>query len=155
MVKKIVFCLSLAFLLFLKMPPAHAQSADDSYVPGQVIVKYRNGQSHDELMQEVEKRKDESDDGLLSTVQFFIGNLKMRLNGQETPELKFYRLVEADLEAGVSYKKELFEDDSSLENFYQIKLNNASDVEKAVRIFRSLPEVEFAEPNYLTADLGI
>lgn len=154
-VKTLVFCLSFVLLTFFFVPPAHAQDRNTSYVPGQLIIKYKDGQSHDDLIKAVEKRRKEFHDGLLAAVKLFAADLKLKLDGKETPELKFYRLAEADLEAGVSYKKELFEEDSSLENFYQIKLNSTSDVEKAVRIFRSLPEVEFVEPNFLTFNAGI
>lgn len=120
-----------------------------SFVPNEVIVKYKNGQSPEELRALVGKRASERQ-ALFGFFRLLFEDFRMQLQKQETPEGKLKRLEEADKKVGVVSKERVFRDvsDPTLTNTYLLKLKQGSDVLKVVELYKGVPEVEYAEPNY-------
>lgn len=150
----------LGFVLFALLSStrsiALAENGDDLPAPpDQLIVKFKLGQSSEELTKEINKRKQNLKDGLLSSLKIILADVALKINGEETPESKLSKIAAAEQNAKVVYKKALFSDDQSLKNYYQIKLDPAQSMKTALSIFRALPEVEFAEADIITGNEGI
>lgn len=130
------------------------QKPQTSYMPNQVIVKYRTGQSPMEISQTVVQRQEERK-SLLGMIKLFIVDIKLQIQKQDTPEVKLLRIQQAEQAVGVTQHEDLFKSqDPTLKNFYVLKLNGTMDVPQAVELLKSLPEVETAEPNYIATIQG-
>ena len=148
----------LSFCLFTLFLPAKASAQETSganrpALPQQIIIKYKSGQSEDELMKLIGERYKRNNTGFFPAIKSVFSDLALKINGEETPELKLYRLLEAEKQAGVEFKKELFSEDANLKNYYQMKLKTAVGAGKALAILRNLPEVEFAESDWLSVGI--
>lgn len=120
----------------------------EPYAANQIIVRYKMGQSPEELKAIVGQRQKQSA-SILGMLIIFFDNLKSKLAGKELPENKLARLESADQQAGIIESRLIFEsDDPSLQNFYLLEGNGALSVTEMVKLYQNLPEVEFAEPNY-------
>ncbi len=130
------------------------QRTQTSYMPNQVIVKYRSGASPMELLQTVTQRQDERK-SLLGMIKLFIADIQLQFQKQDTPEVKLLRLQQAEQAVGVTVHEDLFKSqDPTLKNFYILKLSGIMEVPQAVSLLKSLPEVETAEPNYIATIQG-
>lgn len=123
---------------------------EPSFVPNEMIIKYKDGQSPDELKILVTKRAIERRT-VLGFIKLFFVDLKQSTSKQKTPETKLKRLGETDKKAGVVSRERVFKetDDPTLKNTYLLKLKQGSDVLKVVKLYETLPEIEYAEPNYV------
>src|SRR3989344_3180918 len=136
--------IALAFFGSLLLPwPASAQETTPAYAPNRVIVQFKEGQSKSAIENQVENRQLER-----ST---FFGRLRqqawdntIRL-GQKTPEERLERLSEVEDKIGVEIKP-LPSSSSAISIAESDKTINVS---QAVAEFKTLPEVETAEPDYI------
>ncbi|MBI2430620.1 MAG: hypothetical protein HYV39_01245 [Candidatus Levybacteria bacterium] len=140
--------LSLLFLIFHLLPlTSHAQ--EPRFVPDEVIVKYKNGQSPDDikaLIQQKHARKKT----IIGFLKVFFEDLTKRIKKQETIEDKLKRLEDADKKMGVISRKQLFANPPpQLANIYLIKLKEKNKVLETIELYKALPEVEYAEPNHI------
>ncbi len=132
---------------FLIVPATYAQEA--RFAPGEIIVKYKESQSPEDIQQEVNRRQE-------SQTRFFgVGktfeDLSLRARGEKLPEEKLEAIKAVEKKAKVVSKKDVFEaekDTDDLENIEVIKTKNTS-VKELEKLYESLPEVEYAEPNYI------
>lgn len=145
----------LVLWLFSVATPAHGivngapSPRTPAFVPNEVIVKYKTGQSPQELQAIVAKRAMERKT-VLGFIKLFFADLKQSTSKQETPETKLQRLGKTDKKAEVVSKESVFKGvaDPTLKNTYLLELKQGSDVLKVVKLYETLPEIEYAEPNY-------
>lgn len=136
----------LLFLTFLTLSlcfinTTFAQAKND-FVKNEILVKYKTAQSPVELKKIIEERSNKRKT-VVGFFSLFWADFKNKLKKQDTPETKLFRIQNAAKKAEVLEEKEL--SSSGLYRFI-LKKNNAED---AARIFTSLPEVEYAELNYI------
>ncbi len=91
-----------------------------------------------------------------STIQGFIQYVFARIfswnPSKNEWEIKLDRLNNADKKIGVVKKEKVFNqsDNPALKNTFLFKLNGIMSVEDAAKVYSSLPEVEYAEPNFIS-----
>lgn len=158
--KKLVTILTLIILSTLLSGITRAAELSQptpAFAPNQLIVKYKEGHSPEELKIKISQRTSRRQTFLLGPIRLFFEDLRLRLSGQETPEKKLTRLESAAQEVGVISTEKLFKDGQgqTLANFYLLKTDGRMEVPKAVELYKKLPEVESAEPNYMMKMMGI
>lgn len=154
LVKLISLILLLLFISYLAKASSQAVVTNDltekpQFVANQLIVQYKADQSPDELGAKVAEREKERA-SFFGMIRLFLTDLGMKLKGQETPEEKLKQINEVKRQAGVITEEKLFESgDLSLTNFYLLTTDGSLSVSQAVDLYKSLPEVETVEPNYI------
>lgn len=150
--KKSVVSYSLILLLLLLgfafLPQnTYAQSTDaPEYVPNRIIVKYKSGQSKAKISQIVTEREAQRKT-FFGRAQQAVADSIAKLKGESLPEEKLNRIQNAEKKFGVSTKRlSKFKPDDELT---LAESTAAIDVPKAVEEFKKLPEVEYAEPDFL------
>lgn len=125
---------------------ANAQQSMQDYVPNQVIVKFKPGQSPQELKAQVEKRSKERQ-SFFGFFKFLILDIKTTLKKEETPEERKAKLEDVEKKIGVVKSEALYKGKDEKAQTFVFTFQNGS-VEEAVTLYKSLSIVEYAEPNY-------
>lgn len=158
--KKLVTVLTIIILVILLsglVRAAEISQSPPNFAPNQLIVKYKEGQSPEELKFKVSQRENRKQTFLFGPIMLFFEDLRLRLKGEENPEKKLERINSAASEIGVTSAEKLFQDsqDVALKNFYLLTTDGRMEVLPAVELYKKLPEVESAEPNYTMKMMGI
>ncbi len=149
MKKTIFFLFALAFL-FLSTPSFAEES---QVIPGEIIVKYKDGQTPEELQEKAQQRKSRIPilGGMINAVE----DLSARRQGDKTTEEKIQEIKNAEEKNPVATTEDVFEDaekknpNSILTDVKLIKTENTStSVTELEKSYESLSSVEYAQPNY-------
>jgi len=151
--KHLSVCL-FVLLFVLSVPVVHAQISGSS-VPGEIIVKYKSGQSPRELAREIQVRDDVLRKPIVGQLALFIEAIQRGFHGDEPPSEKLAQITTAEQAIGVYEKQHLFVDDGTSEEIYLLKYNAPLKPEDIVELYKLLPVVEYVEPNFLTETSGI
>ena len=127
----------------------------NSFVPNEMIVKYKSGQSPDDLVRMVAKRREDGHPFIIGAVVLFLKDLTGKIHGLETPEDRLIRINQTDDSIGVVAKEKLLDSDEDREPIYVFRLDGSRSVDTAVELYRNLPEVEYAESNFIYSSAGI
>lgn len=117
------------------------------FVAGQLIVKYKDGKSPDDLQSLIDQRVKERSTPVGFTVLLW-KDLMLKLQKQQTPDEKLEKIIQQDLQNGVISKELLYKDSPNLKNAYLIKFKDG-DMAKKIRIYKNMEDIEYAEPNYI------
>ncbi|OGK16759.1 hypothetical protein A3H80_01455 [Candidatus Roizmanbacteria bacterium RIFCSPLOWO2_02_FULL_37_19] len=149
-----IFFATILFLLLivgaLFSPLVYAQNSDDNsiegeYVKNEVIVKYKDNLTPDELELQVSERQNMKR-SFVGRIQLFFGDLKLKFSKQDNPEIQLSRLQKTDIELGVIEKERLLQGSAQAgPNVYIIRTDGSKTVQQMIKAYSSLPEVEYAE----------
>jgi len=125
------------------------------YAPDRVIVKYKEGQSPLALQKRVNKRTKQRT-SFIGKVTMSFADLTSRARGQETPETTLKQLeqfAQTRKHKGQSISESL--DQAKDTYVYEQNERKAIDIKSIVSEYKQLPQVEFAEPDYIVHALFI
>ena len=123
-------------------------------VEQEVIVRYKSGLSPEELVEKVNARKKKGEPFIIGPIRIWIENMKLALSKNEIPEVHLSTIESIEDSISASQQEILLKDEG-VSNIYLVKYSSAENIERVVKMFQSIPEVEFAEPNYIYEELGI
>ncbi len=151
-----MFLLYSASFSIAAVPPANpVENFASQPVPNQIIVKYKKDLSPQTLQLKADERKVQQS-GFFGSIRIFFDNLKYKAKKQEVPEKHLTRIQEADKEVGAENKERLFDaGDENQRNTFLIKTDGKKTIEEVIRVYEALPEVEYAEPNYVYTTFGV
>lgn len=132
----------LTFLLFLLYPSA-ALAQQTNQTADQIIVKYKDGQSPAALEQKAEERTTRGKNPLGTVLNTF-ENLGFRIRGETPPEQKLSQIENVKDRASVSSEKKILQQADPDIVLYKV----SKDSKEASQDYSSLPEVEYAAPDY-------
>ncbi len=143
------------FLLFLvlhltayALVDRNPRGQEPQFAANEIIVKYKPNQSPDELAALLQKKVMRKKT-IAGFFQVFFEDVSTWIHKQETLEAKIKRLEETDKKAGVIAKKPVFSNPTpELANIYLLTLKENSNVLETIALYKTLPEVEYAEPNH-------
>ena len=149
----ILFLLLTVLFFVTNSTPVQAQSLWP-HVEQEVIVRYKSGLSPEELLEKVNARKKKGEPFIIGPIRIWMENMKLALSKNEIPEvhLSTIELIEDSIAAS---QQEVLLQDEGISNIYLVKYSSSENIERVVKMFQSIPEVEFAEPNYIYEELGI
>lgn len=152
--KKIFFFL-FAIPLFLLPSSAFAQTAQ--VIPGEIIVKYKNGNSPKDLKQKAEDRS-EKKKSFLGTLQVNVENATLKIRGDKTPEEKIADEKKVDQSVQTVEVKQIAPSAqensvSNIDDIHVVKTRGTVSVAELEKKYEALPEVEYAELNYVAQTL--
>lgn len=150
---KLVLFLFIASIFLVQAASVRAQ-AQWAHVEHEIIVRYKAGLSPDELLEKVAARKKKGELFIIGPIQVWMENVKMALAKKEVPEVHLSTIESIEGSILVSKKEALFQEEG-VPNIYLIKYSSPENIERVVKMFQSIPEVEFAEPNYIYEESGI
>lgn len=143
------FFLSTALAVLALTPQAHAQT--QPFVPGEVIVKFKPGQTPDEIEENVARRENIRETPVVGALQLSVEDALTRAQGEKPPEDKLREIKQTEKRLGVIGQDKIEaagSADSPLETVYAITARNTQSPQSLERAYEALPEVEYAEPNY-------
>lgn len=149
-----------SFISAAHMSPIHAQVRADEktlpdYVPNQIIVKYKEDLAPHLLLFKAEERKTKQKT-FFGKIGLFFENLNLKLKGQESPEEHLATIQQVDEKIGAVAKDHLFKGTAEEKrNAYLIHLDGSMTVEQAIKMYKTLPEVEYAETNNIAYPTNI
>ena len=168
MPRRFFYCISTVFLLYFScISPVYAvfeetPLAKEEFIPNQIIVKFKKGQSPSDLERKIWERRKRGTKifGLLKNIQ---EDLLTKIKGKETPEESLENLKNLEAKLKVVKKEHLFKTekqktvlgassqkkDSPFKNYFLLETSPQVDTLKAIEEFQKDPRVEFAEPNYI------
>lgn len=112
------------------------------YVSGEMIVKFKPGETEEQLEIKINERVVRAK--TLSGRAFNqMEELRLHSEGQELPEEKLEKLVQAERNLGITKKEKIFGD------FFLVKSDQTSSPGFFISSFSRLTNVESVEPNYL------
>ena len=120
-------------------------------VPNQIIVKYKNGDSPDELQNLIHQRQLNNQQSIINHTATIISDLANKLSGNETPEERLNDLNLIDSKAGVTANTRIFSNNNQkankfgLNNIHRIRTNGKLGIDELLSIYKALPEVEYAQ----------
>ncbi len=132
----------LVILLFVNRSSFAEKNTTDS-VLNQIVVTYKVNQNPLELQTLVSKRIAKKS-SLFGSLQLAFENIAYRIKNEKTPEEKLQQIFDIERQIGVIKK-----DYNDSGNIYIITINGTVSVTDAVKLYSKLPEVKFAEPNYI------
>ena len=110
---------------------------EEGYITNQLIIKYRNGQSPEELEELIKK------ENLAS--RFF-----KNITNQETAGELLQRELKIDLQANIQKKEKVFSsNEPSLRGFYLLTFPNGSDLPALLELYKKQDFIESIEPNFV------
>lgn len=127
-------------------------SGELNYVPNQIIVAFKPQQSFDVLQLMVNERLN-TRKTFFGKIKLFFADLGLKINKKDSPEEKLARLNLTNDRIGVIKKEILTTTSGGRKDSYVLTTNGTVSVEKMVQIYSKLPEVEYAEPNYIYSTL--
>lgn len=123
----------------------HALDPKPTIPQKELIVKYKPGQSPEELriviLQREEKKKN-----FFSFFIILVQDIKTHITYQETPKDKLARIEAVEKKAGV-VSQEPLSNKKPFEHTYLMRLKEPSSISNAISLYKSLPEVEYVEEN--------
>lgn len=133
---------------FQTSPQAPNQSGN-SYVPDQLIVKFKEGYDPVQITNIVQKRNIQRQN-LLGSIFFLFQNFQYKLKGQNTPEENLENLMKLQDKFFFSSKELLGQsEETDAKSTFLYTFEKPIDVEAAIRAYENLSIVEYAEPNYI------
>jgi len=124
------------------------------HVDQEIIVRYKSGLSPNELMEKVLERRKKGEVFVVGPIQVWMENMKLAWLKKEIPEVHLSTIESIENSIDVSDTEVLFQEEG-VPNIYLIKYASHENIERVVKMFQLLPEVEFAEPNYIYEEMGI
>lgn len=128
------------------------QGTQTSYVLNQFLVSFIKGQSIADL-QLIVKTRERKSANFLGRLNLFFQDIIARAKRKESPVEKLKRMLATLEKAGVINYQKISGSAISPEETYLFVTDGRVSVEEAVTMFNNLPEVEYAEPNYLYGTL--
>lgn len=141
--------LYLAILLITSVysRPIYAQETpakENSAVPNQVIVQFKDGYAPYKLESEVKQLSLEK--GLFHMISHIFENIIDKPSPHDT----LMYIMKSEKSAGVIEKSRMFDaGEESQSNTYLYSIDGSQSVEQAIDIFEKVPYVKYAQPNYL------
>jgi subtilisin family serine protease len=133
----------------LSQNPSQTAQSKAEEIPNQIVVKYKQGEHPTDIQQEVDRRSQIAKTPIIGGTRIALENAGLRLSGKKTPEEKIEELSQIDKKARVKERKKLGlgSKDLKMKNIELLKTDTAS-VKELQQLYSSLPEVEYAAPNY-------
>lgn len=149
--KKIFFLLAL--ILYFSFSTEQSFAQEPEAVPGELIVKYKDGHTPDELKEKAQKRKARAR-SIVGALQNNAENILLRTKGEDPPEKDLQEIENVEKRVRVIESKELFDEtpgknDDELEDIEVVKASASIPVTELEKQYESLDSVEYAEPNYV------
>lgn len=149
--------------IFLSIPciPSPAYAQNPQYKEGEVIVKFKPGQTPKEIEENVARRENIRKTSVVGTLQLSVEDAITSARGENPPEDKLKDITNARKEAEIINQKPLSVKPagnqlrisqaakSALDTTYVMQTRSTQSVDSLKRTYEALPEVEYAEPNYL------
>lgn len=146
-----IFTLILGLILFAPMVKAE----EPEVASDEIIVKYKDNQSPEDIQEFVSTRS-EKQRTFIGSVQNTIENVSLRARGEKLPEEKLNEINAAQRRADVVNSQDMFTSpaiqastNSDLKDIEVVRTNGTKSINEVERIFEALPEVEYAQPNYI------
>jgi hypothetical protein len=152
-VSNIVYFLLSVFIFFASVSSIHAQTTWP-HVEQEIIVRYKSGLSPEELSAKIAERKKKGEAFIIGPIRVWMENMKLAFSKKEIPEVHLSIIESVEDSIAVSDIEVLFQEEG-VPNIYLVKYSSTENIERVVKMFQSIPEVEFAEPNYIYEELGI
>ena len=140
------YILVIALLLFFVPSPASAQNQPE-VVRDQLVVKYKDGQSPDDLKRVAQRREENRKRPVVGPILNTLENFALRVRGQKPPESKLSELEAINSRVGVLEEENLLpavDDDIKV---YRI----SGSSEEARNIYSSSASVEYSALDYRLA----
>jgi len=154
---KILFLISISLALGLLIHGSlvYGQSIPKTrYSPTEFIVKYKPGQATNNLKLLVLDRQKKAKN-IINRIVFFFGDFKTRITNKKTPEDRWVRFESLNKTLGILSETNLSPESKQVTDLYVVKTNGKLDILKVIESYKQLPEVEYAEPNYLYETLEL
>jgi thermitase len=143
----------ITFFFICSVQPLFAQSelprknfenvTTQQYAPNRVIVKFHEGQTKENIEQQVEVRLQERS-SILGKIRQQAEDVTIRL-GQTSPEEKLKRLIEVENKIGAKISRL-----GSVNSTISIaKSDRSLNIPQVITELKTIPEVELAEPDYI------
>lgn len=150
----IVFVLFISFLILKedKKESLNKYSSipkDASFVPDQIIVKFRKGNSPRELEKQI-KERNEKKKNVFGKLLIIIEDAGHSIKKEEDPEIRLLDLKLRLKAIGVLSWEKVYKEteDSVLKRYYLLKLEKGTNIEKTYEKLTAFYEVENIQPNY-------
>lgn len=149
-----IACFVLPLVIFLIPSSLVRAEPQWPHVEQEIIVRYKAGFSPEELIQKVAARKKKGEVFVIGPIRVWMENMKLALSKNAIPEVHLSTIKSIENTIAVSGREVLFQEEG-ISNIYLVKYKSPENIERVVKMFQSIPEVEFAEPNYIYDELGI
>ncbi|OGK55916.1 hypothetical protein A3J15_02650 [Candidatus Roizmanbacteria bacterium RIFCSPLOWO2_02_FULL_38_10] len=143
-----ILFLVISFFLFNLNQVVAQEVPKAEYSPDEFIVKYKPGQSAQRLKLFVSERQKKARN-FVNRMLIFLGDVKTKLINQKTPEEKWLRFESVYKTLGITGETSLNVETTSQGDQYVVKTDARLDILKVIAEYKKLPEVEYAEPNYI------
>src|SRR3989344_5523410 len=150
---KLIILFSLILFTGILILPHSVYGQEAEFVPGQIIVKYKEGQTPEDLQKEVERRKTNRKKIIIGQIQNVLEDIALAIKGEKTPEAKVQAEERTKKESKIRSGKKIFpkvkDSAQNLENIQLLEADKDVNVEDLKKSYKALPQVEYAVPNYI------
>lgn len=149
MTKAFYYCCILCVFLFIG---TSAVASTEPYAPNEIIVKYKEGQSEEELTKSVAWRQ-KTDKTFIEKIRKMKEDLRLKITKEKSPEERLQNIHRIKREAGVISSRRLFQKENKLTEeiglpkIAVIKTNGKVPLQEVITKYENLDGVEYAEKN--------
>lgn len=156
LISAVFVLLTVSQVVLAQSPPLFPPSSSTPrYAANQVIVKYKPGESPQDVYQRVEIRRNRSSTAF-GRVQNSLQNFGAFVLGQSSAEESYNLILSQEQSLRIIDRSQIFDPSySGGQGLFLYRADSSQTVEQLVNYFSSLPEVEYAKPNYIRKAMGV
>lgn len=131
---------------------------EELIIPGEAIIKYKEGNTPEEIEEKVDKRSEKRSKNFLGKMQVSLEDLAIKATGDTVPETKLAQIEKAEEELEVEATKRLTEPkdkkETQLDSIQLVKTEDETSFSEIKSRYNSVKAVEYVLPN-LKAEITV
>lgn len=135
-----------------------AELPEEFIIPGEAIIKYKEGNTPEEIEEKVDKRNEKRSKNFLGKMQVSLEDLVIKATGDTVPETKLTQIEKAKEDLQVETTKRLTEPkdkkETQLDSIQLVKTNDETSFSEIKSRYDSVKAVEYILPN-LRAEITV